>query len=432
MTKGSIWCHLGGGNSLRRRTIFGSGCLLARSIALGGIDLIRTVVFVRILAPDDYGLMALTTMATGFLNSFTFLGLEVLIQRDGDNYRERLPYYWTIKAFRGLLLLILAYSIAAPIAKYYNNPQLIPLIRFLGLSFLFAGCSGFGQEVCQRTMNFSKSMRYEVVGSIVVLIVGIICLFALRNVWALALYTVFTAAAQCVTSYLMFHWRPNIRFSRDIGRQVLVFSGSIIMINILNYIFNNFDRGVIGKLLDLQQLGYYARANFLALIPATYFVTIMAPVFMPAFRPIVDDPVRLKRAFLKVLVIYTLFYSCVGTGLFIFAEPFILILYGKKWLPVLPVFRILLIYGISKGIMSVCPSIFFLKGKPWLISLSTFVMVGCFCVLCIPATIKFHLIGTAWSVVIAALISHGISLILVFTLMHKSNNSPQNLARQLE
>jgi O-antigen/teichoic acid export membrane protein len=411
--------QLGARHSVRRKTIEGSSWLFLRSIALGGVDLVRTMVFARMLSAYDYGVMALVTMATGFLTSFTFLGVDILIQKDKDDYQKYLPFYWTIKAARGVLLASIAWFVSPLLAEYYNQPSLCWLIRFASLSFLFEGFMGFGKDYCQRIMDFGRGALYEIVSSIMVLCLSLTALFLFKNYWAIAVNLVLLAAANFVVSYLLFPWKPSFRFSRSILKKVLAFCGSLILINVLNYFFSNLDRAVIGKIFDPDQLGYYARANFLALIPATYLATVMVPVFMPAFRQVLHDPLRIRKAFLKVFWLYSLFYILAGAGLILFARTFVLILYGEAWLVVVPLIRVMAIYGASKGIVSICAPVFFLKNKPWLITLCTFVMVASFAVLLGPMIERFELMGAAWSIVISALLSHALSFVFVFRLLKK-------------
>jgi O-antigen/teichoic acid export membrane protein len=407
----------GSKDSLRRKAVFGSQWLSFKSTAQGICDLVKTAVFARILFPDDYGLMALAMMAIGLLESFSTLGLEIIVQRDDDDFQTRLPAYWTIRFIRGLVLTALAWIIAVPFAEYYQRPELKSLVRFLALAFLFKGSAGFGAEIRQRRMEFGQIALVDSAASLSVLILGLAILYWLRSIWALAAYIVITAAAMMVTSYILFPWRPSIRLDKSVIKTVAIFSGSIIVINILNYFFNNFDKGTIGKLLGVEQLGYYARAYFLALLPVSYFSNIFAPVILNAFRTISKDPHRFRKSFLKTSFVAAATSITVGVLFFIFSKHIILIIYGKKWLPLLPLFQILLIFGVSKGIVTVCPSVFFIKEKPWIISATTAIMVGCFAILCIPMTNSFNAIGTAWAVVISAILSHGLSFIFALRVL---------------
>lgn len=408
---------LGGPGSLRRRTIFGGNWLLGKSIATGLLDFAKTAVFARVLMEYDYGLMALAVMATGLLESFTSTGIEIQIQRDDEEWERNLPAYWTVKCVRGVVLFGLAWLGAPLLAAYYEDPQLTGLVRLLGTVFIFNGLSGFGREVRQRLMRFRAVAVADVTASAVVLAIGLVLLFTLRDVWVLALYNVLVAAGQFVVSYVLHPWRPRLRHDPVVLRKVLVFAGAIIGIQALNYLFGNLDRAVIGKFFDIGQLGFYARGHFLALLPTIYFANVVSPVFLPAFREIAHDPRRLRAAFLKTLGLYTILFAALGGGLFLFSRLFVLVVYGPDWLPVLPYFRVLLLFGVSKGVVTLLPTVFFLKEKPWLITLSTALMAGIMGLLLFPLIDRYGILGAAWAVTAAGVFSHLLSLAMALWLL---------------
>ena len=408
---------LGDPESLRRRTISGSRWLFLKSAVQGLVDLAKTAVFVRVLQPHDYGVMELAMMAVGLLEAFSTLGLDIMIQREGDDYQNRLKPYWTIKLVRGVALASLAWVAAIPLAAFYERAELVPLVRLMALSFLFNGLAGFGREIRQRQMAFGAVALVESLRSLLVFLIGLGLLFWLRDVWALAAYTVLTAFSLMVTSYILHPWRPGFRLDRSILRGVAAFSGSIVAINALNYLFNNFDRGLIGKLMSTEQLGYYGRGYFLALVPVVYLFNVISPVYLPAFRQVADDPAKWRRAFGKTFLAVSGLAAGIGALCFLFSKLIVLTIYGEKWLPALPVFQILLIFSVSKGMVSICAPVFFLKGKPWLITLAAAVMVAAFGALCVPLTLAYQTAGTAWAVVLSGVASHALSFVLAFRLL---------------
>jgi O-antigen/teichoic acid export membrane protein len=406
-------------------TISAAGSLSVAVPFSGAAGWQAAVIFARVLDAWAYGVMALATMAVGFLESFTALGMELVILRDSDDYRKKLDYYWTIKAIRGVTLFSVAWLFAPLFASLYDKQELVSVIRFMSTAFLFDGFSGFGREVYMRNMAFGRGVGYEIAAVAVATSAGIVVLFQLRNVWALAAATVFVAMARCGASYLMMPWLPRVRFNRDVAKVVFTFGISIVGMNALNFLFNNFDKAIIGKMFDLGQLGYYARANFLALLPATYLANAISPVFLPSLKNIAHDTVRLRNAFIKVSIVYAIVFGIIGIGLFIFARPFVLLLYGHNWLPVVPLFQILLLFGTVKSMAGVCPTILVLKGKPWLMTISTGVMVAVFCSLCIPMIKAFQLTGIAWALVIAGVLSNALSMGFAVKLLWFSPEIPQ-------
>jgi PST family polysaccharide transporter/lipopolysaccharide exporter len=409
---------IGSKHSLRRRTLLGSHWLLIKSLALAGIDLARTVVFARILFPADYGLMALALMAIGLLESFSTTGMEIMIQRDNDHFAERLPAYWTVKVVRGIILAALAWFIAIPLAQYYQNSELIWVVRCLAVAFLIRGIAGFGNEVCLRKMEFGRAALAEIAVALPVLGLSLIFLFAFRDIRALVGLNLLNAVAFLTISYILFPWRPKLKLDLSLLKVLACFGGSIMAINIMNYFFGNFDQGVIGKLLGVEPLGFYARGYFLAMVPVAYLANVISPVFMPAFRNVINDPERLRKAFLKSFLVFAYGFTVLGVLLLIFSKAIILVVYGAKWLPLLPVFRILLIFGVIKAIVTTCPAIFFLKDKPWLITVCAAVTAVCLGVLCIPMTRAFGSTGTAWAVVLAGAVGNGLAIGLTYHLLN--------------
>ncbi|MBN1127974.1 MAG: oligosaccharide flippase family protein [Chitinispirillaceae bacterium] len=415
--KSFIKNHLGSKESLRRRTISGSGWLAFRHLVLAVFETVKTMVFARVLDAWAYGVMALATMAVGLMESFTTLGLDLVIMRDSGDYRKNLNYYWTIKALRGVTLFCCVWIVAPLFASLYDKHELTSIIRFMGCMFLFDGFSGFGREVYMRNMMFARGVWYDIGTIALTTVAGIVVLFQVRNVWALAIYAVLVSAARCVASYLMMPWAPRPGFNRTVAKTVFTFSVSIVGMTALNYLFNNFDKAIIGKMFDLEQLGFYARANFLALLPATYIANAVSPVFLPSLKNIANDPVRLRNAFFKITAVYMLLFALLGIGLFVFARPFVLLLYGNNWLPVVPLFQIMIIFGIAKSMTAACSTIIYLKGKPWLMTISTGVMVAAFCALSIPLIKTFGLTGIAWALVISGVLSNALSLAFALRLV---------------
>lgn len=395
----------GGESSLRRNVLLSSNYLTFAALAVAIADTSKAAIFARVLQVKDYGLMALAVMVVGIVESITALGISIMVQRDGEDFVHRLPTYWTMKLVRGLSLTGLTWFCAPMVAAYYREEELSSLIRVLGMSFLLNGITGFGPEVCQREMRFRRVALADGISAFATMGVGLIFLFWLRNVWALVAYNLVKGLLQVVTSYLLFPWRPRIALDTSVVRAVVSFGGALTVVFTANYFMSSFDRGVLGKVAGMEAVGYYAMAYFLAYTPVSYLANVVAPVFLPAFRQIADDSTRMRRAFYKGFVYYSSVFLAIAGLYFITGKYLILVIYGEKWLPGLPAFRILILFGLFRGICMLYASMFFLKERSWLMAGTTVlsaVVLG-FC--CIPLTHAAGMVGTAWSVVIASFTS---------------------------
>lgn len=392
---------------------------MSRGVVRSCLELVKTTVFARILFPDDYGLMALAMLAIGLLESFTSLGMEIKIQSDEEDDPGRLEVYWTLRALRGLLLFCFAWTAGGLLAEVYARPELKLIVRFIGLSFIFDGFTSFGREICQRKMKFGRVACVDTLCYAVVVGAGLVFLFFNRDYWALAFYSVFSSFCMMVSSFALVPWRPRFRLQGHILKGVVSFSGSILAINLLTYLFNHIDKGVIGKVLSVEQLGLYTRAYYLALLPVSHIFQAIAPVIFNAFRRSDNEPDRLLHAFVKTLVVFSALSIGIGVFFFWFGPMIIRVVYGEKWLAALPAFNVLLIYGASKDAVSVCSTVFFIRGKPWMITASTAMMVGVFAFLCYPLTAVYGTIGAAWAVVIAGVSGHVLGFILCIYLLRQ-------------
>jgi O-antigen/teichoic acid export membrane protein len=407
---------LGEQGSLRRRTLSGGKWMLLRSVTTAGADVVRAAVFARVLFPQDYGLMALATMVIGFLESFSATGIELMIMRERDDPRHRLHAYWTIMMIRGGFLTILGCILAFPLAYFYHRPDLVPVICVLSLTIMIRWMGGFGRELRQRLMDFRQIAIADTIMAAAELVISLILLLIFRSVWALVAYALVHAIATAVCSYVLYPWRPSIRFESAIVRSVLIFSSSVIGINICNYFFVSFDLAVIGRILDVEKVGLYARASFLALLPVTYLANVLAPVFLPAIGNIGNDPYRRRTAFWKILLTHTVFYGIVGALMVSLSEPILMLVYGERWLGALEAFRIMIIYGVSKAIASVSSMTLFALDRPWMVTVSSAIMAGVFAILCIPLTRIWGIEGTAGAVVVSGILSHlvGITMAAIY------------------
>ncbi len=397
---------LGEAGSLRRQTLTGGNWMLFRSVITALTDLVRAAVFARVLFPVDYGLMALATMVIGFLESFSTTGIELMIMRDHDDPSPHLPVYWTIMMGRGVLLVLLGFILAFPLARFYDRPDLIPIVSVLSLTLLIRWVGGFGRELRQRIMDFRQVAIADIVTAAVELVVSIALLLILQSVWALVAYALVHAAATAICNYALYPWRPSVHWERNLVSSVLLFSASVIGINLCNYFFSSFDVAVIAHMLDVGQVGLYARASFLALLPVTYLANILAPVFLSVMGRVGNDPNRRNRVFWKLLLMHVAVYGSAGVLMFILSRPIILLIYGERWLDSLDAFRILIVYGVSKAVASLSSMTLFALDRPWIVTLASFMMAGLFALFCVPLTRLWGIEGTACAVVASGVLSH--------------------------
>jgi O-antigen/teichoic acid export membrane protein len=172
--------------------------------------------------------------------------------------------------------------------------------------------------------------------------------------------------------------------------------------SIFNYLFHNSDDMIVGKILGISNLGLYQMAYKISIFPITEISDVVSKVVFPVYARIDNDRARLKRAFFKTLTLISVLSISLGVFLFIFAREVIFLVLGESWIDILPFLKILIIFGIIRGISGSTSALFFALNKQEYVSVVTFVSFMVLIVTIFPLTLTFGLIGVSISVLISS------------------------------
>ena len=144
-----------------------------------------TLIVIRLLAPSDYGLLALAQLLIGLATLLNQIGLTpALIQA------RTLPEHILRSVFGFVLasnaVLYAAVYVAAPrFAEVYGSPDLVPVIRVLGLQLLIGGIGAVPTALATRDMAFKHLSVIGLVATIVGSALSLIIAVMDGGVWAL-------------------------------------------------------------------------------------------------------------------------------------------------------------------------------------------------------------------------------------------------------
>lgn len=226
-----------------------------------------TLIVMRLLTPDDYGLLAMASIFVAFMLMLSEAGLgPALIQKqDLDEASLRSVFAIVIIANIGLLLL---FNLLVPIiADFFNEDRLIPILRVLSLQFLLKIFDTLPGVQLYRQLRFRSlsliNFSTTIAGSVLTLLMA----FAQFGVWALVLGNLFAAILNVVAINIAapVHLRP--RFSLTGMRHLLSFGRNVTLSRLLWFFFTQADTTIIGKLLGKEALGFYSISMQLASLP---------------------------------------------------------------------------------------------------------------------------------------------------------------------
>jgi lipopolysaccharide exporter len=397
------------------RFLLGTGGSVSGQIARGGVwvfaayglaqvlALVRSMILARLLTPADFGLMGMASLSLALLLVFTETGIwPALIQRP-DLDQTTLNTAWLISAARGIVLGLVTLGAALWVGRFFEALLLVPMLRVMALSFVLAGFNSLGLVLLQKELDFRTLSAVNLATSVVNLVAATVAAFLLRSVWALIIGTLAGALTALLLSYLVHPFRPQLRFDRGRARELFGFGKFLTASTIVNYVLTQGDDAYVGKVLGSDALGFYGLAYRLSNLPATSISHVLNRVTLPAYSAIQHDLDRLRTTYLRILKLTALVVFPMAAGLFGLAPLVVGVLYGEKWLPMVPAFQILCLFGLERSIGSASSPIFLALGRPKLglqvISVKLVVMVLCI----VPLTARYGIVGTSLAVTLSAI-----------------------------
>jgi O-antigen/teichoic acid export membrane protein len=106
---------------------------------------------------------------------------------------------------------------------------------------------------------------------------------------------------------------------------------AVFFTNIVNWVLNNMDRILIGRLLNTQSLGLYNVAYNMATLPNSLLLGALQPAFLAAGAQLQDQLPRLGRIYLNMLATVLVLVLPAFVFLALIAEDLVRLLYGPAW-----------------------------------------------------------------------------------------------------
>ena len=381
--------------SLRSKILRSGFWQALASIGGNGLMFAKSAILARLLAPEAFGLMTLALITIRGAQLLTETGLgSALVQRQ-DGFASARDTAFTLLAIRGVLLVILMVPISFGMAAFYDKPELVAMISVLSLAFLASGFSNINLMLAIRELDFKKVAIIENVVAITSFVIAVVIAWWMRSVWALVLSFVAAAAIKSVLSYVLIPGRPSFQFDKKIALELLHYGKFITGATILMFIASEAGGAVIGKMLDVEQLGYYSVAFLLATFPPTHVAFVLSNIMFPAYSKIQNDVPMLRRTFLQVTDGIASLVLPVMAGMAAAAGTLIGAFYGAGWDEAVSPFRILCIYGALQAIVKVNEYMFNGIGRPDINFRLSVIRVVSILVLIVPAIKLWGTTGAA-------------------------------------
>lgn len=306
----------------------------------------RSVLLMRLLSPDQFGVVALALFFTTFLSPFSVIGIDSAIIQKKDASKETYSTHFILRLVLGIAVLGFG-LLAAPILRQFYSPITVDvLIALLGINLLQATYST-PNAIIRREMRFGTMAVLNLAASISMTITAPLLAYLGAGLWSLVAEQAIGPVVRWVGFWVILRpWKLSFAFNPDEARSALKFGSRVLSSNTLGILLDRFDDFWTGTTLGATALGFYSRAYEIAQYPERVLATPITNVFYSTYANLQDDQTELSKAFFRSSSFLIRAGFWIGIVLAITAPEVTLILFGQTWLPIVPIFRLMLIYII--------------------------------------------------------------------------------------
>jgi teichuronic acid exporter len=373
-------------NEIMRGLKWTAGAKFGSQLITWGI----TIFVMRLLAPSDYGLLAMASVLLALLSMFSEVGLGPALVQQADVSDQKFRQAFGIVLLVNLALFVLLNLLAPLVARFYAEDRLVTIVRVLSIQFLLIPLSVIPDVLLQRQLEFKKRSLIDL-GSAVLSSVSTLGLALYGfGVWSLVVGNLAGLVLRLVSLNLAAPFRSLPSFSLTGMRQLLAFGGNVTASRFLWFFFTQADTIIVGRVLGGNVLGMYSVAMHLATLPVQRVSAILNQVAFPAFSRFQHEKDVISAQLLKAFGLISFVAFPVLWGMSSVAPDLVLVLLGPNWTDAILPLQILTLVMPFRTLVGFLPSITDAVGRPE-IGLQN-VILGC---LTIP--LAFY-VGSRWGI----------------------------------
>lgn len=348
---------------LRKRTIIGVCWSLAQQFSIKILNFSITVLLARILAPAEFGLIAMLAIFVSVGHVLMDAGLtSSLIRTPQADQKDYVTVFYFNLMGSSLIYLLLFFT-APFVAQFYKQEALTAILRVYGTVIILNALFAVQHTILTKEMNFRRQTQIQIPAVILAGITGIVMARMGYGVWSLVWMNICNAFLTVLLYWTFSSWRPSFSMDHQRLKFHFNFGYKIALSSILDSLHQNIYTMLIGKFYSLNTLGLYARAEAMSQLPIVNLSYAINKVTYPMFSEIAEDTVKLKMIYRKIMQQVIFWNAPLLIFLSIIALPLFLFLLGDQWLPAVPYFQLLCLAGIIYPLHAYNLNILKVKGR---------------------------------------------------------------------
>jgi lipopolysaccharide exporter len=312
---------------------------MAWRLGMRALGLISTLVLVRLIAPADFGIIALATSVMQTIDGMLTLGTEEAVIRENSPGRAFYDTAFTLNLLRGLSVTVLVAALAYPAAAFFADPRLGPVLLFVACLPVLDGFSNIGAVDFRRDFAFHKEFAIMVLPKLAGIVAAMTAAVLMHSYVAMLAGMGVNRGLRVVMSYVMHPYRPAL--SLKAWRALAGYSIWTWLLSLAVLLRDRGDSLLLGRLLNTASVGFYSLGAEIAALPTTELIEPLGRAAFSGFAAGRQQKADPGDTFLRLIGSAALLTLPAGVGLSLVAAPLVALAFGSGWEQAVPVLRIL-------------------------------------------------------------------------------------------
>ena len=292
------------------------------------------IILGRLLDPSDYGMTAMLAVFSVIANELQSSGFKTgLINLREPRHEDYNAVFW-FNVVAGALIYAVLFLAAPLIARFYGNPALIPLSRYVFLGFVFSSFGMAQSAYLTKQMQIKQIAKCGMTATLTSSLVSVAMAAMGFGYWALATQYLMYIAVNTLLLWCFSAWRPTFSpLTSHLSplKKLFPFSFRIMLSAIFTQLNANIMNLLLGRFYGEANTGHYNQAYQWSSKCFLLVGNMLKQVDQTVLVGLREERER-QLAVLRKMVRFTAFISFpLLFGLAIVSHEFIMLAIGEKW-----------------------------------------------------------------------------------------------------
>lgn len=326
------------------------------------ILLVITILLARLIAPEAYGIVALTTVFIAFSDIFIQNGFNIALIRKETVDEIDYSTVTTMSLVFTVFMYLIVFITAPYAASFYKSPDLCLVLRIITILLFFRSIVSVIRAKGTRELQFKRMVISAFISNVSAGVIALVLAYLGWGIWTLVAQQLLAGFLDMIILMHIFRWHLSLKISFSVVKGMFKFTVGVLGTSFLDFLGNNISSLIIGKSYSTKDLGYYNRANIFPETIGLNAYNSINSVLLPTLASLQNDRDAMKRVTRKVMsltsyIIFPMMFGLIGV-----ANVLIPVLLTDKWVPSIPLMYFCCISFAINPIRAIGYNVFYAKG----------------------------------------------------------------------